>query len=312
MRRNNIYTIVVVVVFSMVAVQPSFAQESEETPGAPTLEELENATYKGVYDEPLKLEDGVYEGPPLVEEGASRPRVELIRGFRITGDLTGDENEESVVFLSESSGGSGTRLYLAVMGRKNKGVANVGTALVGDRVQVRGARILGKSIELDVVQTGKDDAVCCPSEKATRIWTLRRNQLRESRAKIAGKLSIADLEGTIWVLTHLGWDDKAPEQPRITLVSEGDRVTGMSGCNSYFTKVQERGMPGDVTLGPIGSTRRACSESIMDLEKRYLETLQGTMKYGFHAGQLVLSAKVANDYTTLLFTPTEPSKREPK
>ncbi|MDH4030864.1 MAG: hypothetical protein OEU49_08450, partial [Chromatiales bacterium] len=34
-----------------------------------------NATYLGIYDEPVTLRDGVFEGRPFVEGGASRPRV---------------------------------------------------------------------------------------------------------------------------------------------------------------------------------------------------------------------------------------------
>jgi heat shock protein HslJ len=228
----------------------------------------------------------------------------------MTGDVNGDGNEESVVFLTESSGGSGTRLFIAVVGRINEAITNLGTASVGDRVQVRDARISGKSIELDVVQAGKDDAACCPSEKATRTWTLRRNRLREGRAKKAGKLSLEDLAGPIWVLTRLGDDATLPKEPLVTLVFEGDRVTGMGGCNRYFTKARPGGMPGDMTLGPIGSTRRACPELIMDLETRYFKALQGTMRFSFSVGQLVLNVKVDNSYETLFFKPTAPPEEE--
>ena len=312
MYRSKIPTIASVVVMSMMAAQPCFTQEPEEAPAAPTLEELANATYKGVYDEPIKLEDGVYEGAPFVEGGASRPRVELVRAVRMTGDLNGDGHEESVVFLSENSGGSGVRLYVAVVGRTDGAITNLGTASLGDRVQVRAARVADKKIELDVIQAGKDDAACCPSEKATRTWTLRRNRLREGRAKKTGKLSMADLAGSVWVLTHLGGDEKVPEEPQVTLVFKGDRATGTSGCNRYFTKAQEVGMPGDMTFGPIGSTRRACPEPAMELEARYLKALQGTMKYNFLAGQLVLNVKEDNSYKTLLFTPTAMPEEEPE
>ena len=312
MCRKRIHAIAAVVVTTMMAVQPCFAQELEDAPAAPTLEELANATYKGIYDEPVKLEDGVYEGAPFVEGGASRPRVELVRSVRMTGDLNGDGSEESVVFLSENSGGSGVQLYVAVVGRVEGAVANLATAGVGDRVQVRSARVANKKIELDVVQAGKDDAACCPSEKATRTWTLRKNRLREGRAKKTGKLSIVDLAGSIYVLTHLSSDEKVPEEPKVTLVFDGDKVTGMSGCNRYFTKAREGGMPGDLTLGPIGSTRRACPEPIMDLEARYLKALQGTLKYNFLAGQLVLNVREDNTYKTLLFTPTAPPQEEPE
>lgn len=310
MYRIAIPKIAVLVALALLTAQLCFAQEAEEVPVAPTLEELVNATYKGVYDDPIELKDGVHEGPPFEEGGASRQRVELVREFLVTGDVNGDGNEESVVFLSESSGGSGMQLFLAVVGRDDEAITNLGTALVGDRVQVRDARVSGKSIELDVVQAGKDDAACCPSEKSTRTWTLRRNRLREGRAKKTGTLSLEDLVGPIWALTRLGNDETMPKEPQVTLVFEGDRVTGMGGCNRYFTKARPGGMPGDMTLGPIGSTRRACPELVMDLETRYFKALQGTMRFSFSVGQLVLNVKVDNAYKTMVYKPTAPPEEE--
>jgi hypothetical protein len=50
----------------------------------------------------------------------------------------------------------------------------------------------------------------------------------------------------------------------------------------------------------------------MDLEDRYLKALQGTLKYSFLAGQLVLNVREGNTYKTLLFTPTAPPQEEPE
>ena len=44
-----------------------------------TIEQLENATYSGIYDEPVTLTDGLYEGEPFAEGGASRRRFFTIR-----------------------------------------------------------------------------------------------------------------------------------------------------------------------------------------------------------------------------------------
>ena len=47
-----------------------------------------------------------------------------------------------MALLSESSGGSATNGYLAVVGRGEGGLVNLGTALVGDRVQIVGDDLL--------------------------------------------------------------------------------------------------------------------------------------------------------------------------
>ena len=78
--------------------------------GAPTIEELTNTTFFGVFDRPVTLDDGRWEGEPFAEDGASRPSVGLIAHFQLTDDLDGDGKKEAAVLLRASSGGSGTRL----------------------------------------------------------------------------------------------------------------------------------------------------------------------------------------------------------
>jgi heat shock protein HslJ/uncharacterized membrane protein len=273
-----------------------------QTDVAPTLDELANASYQGIYEEPVRLADGVYEGEPFAEGAASRPRVELVRDFRLTGDVDGEGGEEAVVLLSETSGGSGTRIYLAVVGRREETIVNLATVLIGDRTQIRAARLSDNRVELDVVQPGPEDAACCPSQKASRTWIWRGSELRESRPEITGTLSLADLEGRVWILTHMDREDEVPEEPEITLVVEGLRITGTSGCNRYFSHVEERA-PGEMSMGPIGSTQRACPNAVMELESRFLKALGGAIRYSFFPGGLALTARVDNIYKTLLFVP---------
>ncbi len=274
---------------------------------APTIDELANARYEGIYDEPVALKDGRWEGEPFVPGAASRPAVGLVQDFRLTGDLDGDGSDESVVLLWESSGGSGTYNYIAVVGRRGREIINLGTALVGDRVQIRAARIAEDKIELEVVQAGPGDAACCPSQKATRTWVLAQSELKEEAPILTGTLSLGDLAGREWVLTHLSRDEPAPAEPEITLAFEGDRVSGTSGCNRFFSNVRDGDMPGEVTIGPVGGTRMACPEDVMNLENRYLEALAGVESYSFLAGRLALTARVKDSFLTMLFTPRKES-----
>jgi heat shock protein HslJ len=265
----------------------------------PTPEDAAGATYRGIYDEPVQLQRGVYVGPPFEPGAASRPRVEIMRGFLETGDLNGDGNEEATVLLSESSGGSGTQLYMAVLGRSDEGIVNLDTVLVGDRVQVRAARV-SDTIELDVIQPGPDDAACCPSEKATRKWAFKNDELEEMRSEVTGRLSLNDLVGSKWVLTQLTQSEQVPTEPEVTLLFESTRVSGSGGCNRFFAQVQG-GAPGELTIGPLGSTRRACPEADMDLEQRYFKLLGRAMKYGFFPGRLVLTVRDNGGLDTLIF-----------
>ncbi|MEA3409673.1 MAG: hypothetical protein U9Q95_04925, partial [Candidatus Eisenbacteria bacterium] len=95
---------------------------------APRYEAVANATYHGIYEAPVRLANGRFEGEPFVEGGVSRPTVQLIGGVFETGDLDGDGSEESVVLLVENSGGTGSFVYLAAGGRRGGEAGNLGTS----------------------------------------------------------------------------------------------------------------------------------------------------------------------------------------
>ena len=156
--------------------------------GAPTLEELLNATYAGVEAGPISLSSGGWEGEPYAGSGASRPRVGLVEDVYFTGDLNGDGVPEAVVILWRSSGGSGTNTYVAVMARRDDEIKNIDTALIGDRVKLRSGKIADGNITLEVLQAGENDAMCCPTMLAVRTWSFRDGQLQEGEIEVTGKL----------------------------------------------------------------------------------------------------------------------------
>jgi heat shock protein HslJ len=273
--------------------------------GTPTLEELGNATYAGIYDEPVRLVDGRYEGEPFVAGGAARPTAGLAPDFRLSGDLDGNGTEEAVVLLWESSGGSGTFNYVAVAGRRGGEIVNLGTAEIGDRVQVRAARVVDGSVELDVVQVGPDDAACCPSQTATRTWVLAADGLTEVSTEVTGTLSLATLEGAEWVLAMFDRAEPAPTEPEITLVFSDGRIGGRSGCNRYFAGVVGGDLPGELALGRIGATKMACADGVMRLEQRYLTALAGATRFGFVTGRLVVTYRVDDEIHSMTFVARE-------
>jgi len=113
-------------------------------PSAPTLEEIKNASFKGVEEAegPFTLANGTWQGKPYAEGGASAPSVTLVRNVRLSGDLDGDGRQEAVVLVAGATGGTGETSYLAVVKRTGpQQLENIATAPVGDRVQVRDARL---------------------------------------------------------------------------------------------------------------------------------------------------------------------------
>jgi hypothetical protein len=144
-----------------------------------TPDDVRNATVAGLFDDPVTLRDGRWEGEPYVAGGAARPTAGVIGDLWAAGDLDGDGAEELVAFLWSATGGSGTRNYIAVFANSDTGVRNMSTVLIGDRVKLRKARIVDGRVEVDVVQHGPGEPMCCPTQEATRVWRFDGRQLSE-------------------------------------------------------------------------------------------------------------------------------------
>jgi heat shock protein HslJ len=277
---------------------------------APTLKEIKNASYSGIegLKGSVKLVDGRWKGRPYKKGSASRPVVSLIGDFRITGDLDGDGTDDAVVLLNYAPGGTGQLLHLALMARKKGKIQNLATALIGDRVQIRGVRIEQKRIFVDVIQAGPKDAMCCPGEVTTREWTLEPGG-KLNRYTVTAKparLTLETIGNTEWILRS--WDSKqpAPTRPAVTLIFKDGRFTGSSGCNNYFAPVKEGKIPGDVEVGAAGTTRKSCPANEMSVERRFLEQLVRVRKFGFLVTQLALSWEKDGVWKTMLFDKRQP------
>jgi heat shock protein HslJ len=277
---------------------------------APTLKELKNASYSGIegLKGSVKLVDGRWTGRPYGKGSASRPVVSLVGDLRVIGDLDNDGMDDAVVLLNYVPGGTGQLLHLAVVVRKNGKIQNVATTLIGDRVQIRDVRIEQKRIFVDVVQAGSKDAMCCPGEVTTLGWTLEPGGKLNPFVVTAKpeRLTLATIGNTEWVLRS--WDLKAPapKQPTVTLVFKDGRFTGSSGCNNYFAPAKDGTMPGDVEVGPAGTTRKSCPDNEMSVEARFLDQLVRVNKFGFLATQLALSWEKDGVWKTMLFDKRRP------
>lgn len=233
-------------------------------------------------------------------EGAS---LKLLENLQIRGDLNGDGDEELALVLVQDPSGSGTFLYLTVLGlADNEVVAR--SAFIGDRVQVRGGEFGDGMISLDVIQSGQGDPACCPSQKAIRRWELEGARLVEQPVELKGRISLEDLDGSQWVLRSLG-ADPLPDEPPINLAVKDGQIKGFAACNNYFADIKDdKETAGSVKVGPVGSTRRACSKEVMDLESRYLQALGKVSRFSFMGSHLVLSWTGDNEPSGyLLFAP---------
>ena len=260
---------------------------------APTLEELGQTTYRGIYEAPVTLTDGVFEGAPFIEGGASRPTVRLVQGIYLTGDLAGDGHQEAAAFLAEQAAGSGTRLYLALSDRDESGAArNLATVLLGDRVQIITASMDKGGVSVRLVRAGPGDAACYPGEIAISRWTLAGGTLQRVSDQVQGRLSTAELSGSRWRLESMDIDGASLQETAVDLQFEPDRVSGRSGCNNYFGGIEDGDGPGKIRIGPLAGTRMACAPEVMKLEDAYLRALQTADRFSFLGGALILTSVV--------------------
>lgn len=294
-------------ILTLAFLQACSPQSSDTTVGLQQsmvlVDAVMNMAYSGIHDDEVTLTDGRWEGEPFSPAGASRPTVGIIQDFMLEGDLDGDGTDELVVFLWESSGGSGTYVHVAVAGARDGKNLNIATARVGDRVQLRSGHINNETIHLEVVQQGPGDSACCPSQLAHRQWRLDADGLTELQAEITGVLSISELSGQEWELFKLDLSMPLQAGPRVTLVVNGGHISGNSSCNRYFASVSDGDTPGDLSVSRLGSTRMDCSPADMEVEKSYLSALGGAVKFGFFYGKLAFSWLHEGNVQTMLFSP---------
>jgi len=271
-------------------------------PQPQTGDALRNLTYRGIYDHPVTLNNGVFDGAPFVSGGASRPRVELAPEPRVSDDLDGDGVEDMAVLLTETGGGTGVNTHLAVVARRGGGAENIATRLIGDRVQVRSLAFRDEALVLELVATGPDEPACCPTQKLRKTYRLRNDSLIETASEALGQVGVRDLEGTTWILTHLGRQEPVPEGMRITAIFKDGRASGSAGCNGYFGGISGEG-PRNLQVGPLGTTKMACPETVMEVEGRYLGALQRVTEFSFLLGRLALMYGEKEMHDALLFAP---------
>jgi heat shock protein HslJ len=268
--------------------QPPAPVEGHASPAPTAPADLANATYAGIYPQPVTLTNGRYEGEPFVAGRASRPVVTLIDGLTARGDLNGDGAPDAAVLLVEDSGGSGSFVYLAAMGFSEAGARNLGTVGLGDRAQIRDLAVADGQIRVDMVVAGEGDPMAFPAAKVRAQFQLAGGTLKPTGSDDLGPLSAGDLEGSEWTLREDPGTSAEPDpMAAIQIRFEGGRVGGSAGCNRFFADLTDKGR-GAIAIGPAGTTRMACPPPRMEREQAFLERLAKVERFGFRFGDLVL------------------------
>jgi heat shock protein HslJ len=252
-------------------------------------ETLANMTYTGIFDDqPVTLVDGIAE---IEEPGSGTPIVRLVASGTALGDLNGDGEQDAVALLEYNSSGSGRFVYIApVLNVETAPVAGPAT-MIGDRIQVKSLEVVDGEVVSESIEQGEGDAACCPSTNMRRTFALQDGALVETGSEVLGKVSLADLDGTRWMLVDLAGGQEAPlPGTEITLRVVESKFGGSTGCNNYSAEVTPvEGAPQSFTVGPVATTRKLCVEPIMAQEATYTDRLSKALGWWFDGSKLMLN-----------------------
>ncbi len=185
-----------------------------------SVQTLKNATYSGIYDEPITLTDGLYKGQPFVAGDSARPTVDYGAGSERYGDLDGDGVEDAIVILIERGGGTGAFSYIAAQLNRDGQPVDAGAVRIEDRIGVKSAAIVDGQVTLEVIMQGPGDAACCGSHRTLKTYALQDGRLAEiaREGETLEKVTAADLARTTWTLVELNYDQPVVADTEITVV----------------------------------------------------------------------------------------------
>ncbi|MEM7119130.1 MAG: META domain-containing protein [Chloroflexota bacterium] len=270
---------------TMIAIFVTPESVEEEEFALLTFEALDNLTYQGIYEEPVTLENGRFEGEPFDEGGASRPTVTRLAETAF-GDFNGDAVEDAVVLLAEHSGGSGTFIFAAAVLHRGVTLENSGTILLGDRVAIESMRIENGELIIEAKTHRDSDGLCCPTQETVLVYGLDDSDgLVLLRSDMVGSV----LNGR-WQLRHtiVGGDAMVPPPigSDIFLEFTDDRVTGNVGCNNLNGTVTVAG--DQMTFAALATTKMLCGDERDNYEQGMLELLNNVTQYAITGNRLVL------------------------
>jgi hypothetical protein len=269
---------------------------------AKTWSRLAEATIGGVYDHPVRLAEGQFSGAPFVTGGQSRPMLRLWPELFAIGNLDGDPGDEIVGLLSETSGGSGERVYLLAGKLSGDTLEVLPAKLVGDRVKVRALQIEDRKIILDIVEAGKQEPLCCGTTLTREIWTLHPDGLRLADKISQGRLSLRIIEDRTWQLVDNGATDAPADADCTTLAVSAGQITGSDRGKRYTGRIVEAA-PGQIAISDLTGLTERGHDAPDARAKAYLELLASVTQYTFLAGRLTLVLFRAGRPVTLKFAP---------
>ena len=96
----------------------------------------------------------------------------------------------------------------------------------------------------------------------------------------------AQLAGSEWRPVQIGTLDLREDAGLFVLFESEGQFAGHAGCNRFFGSYRIDGSA--IEIGPLGATRMACPEDVMDRERRFLDALGAAVRFQRDKTELTL------------------------
>ena len=257
------------------------------------------------------LANGVYT-ESIDEESASGIEVRLLADPIAYSTLDGQEAAATI--LTESGGGSGLFVSLALVVLTEGEATHVASAPLGDRVDVQALTFDDNGqIEVSLLVLGPEDPLCCPSQPITQRYAWQEDTLLLVE-EVAGSTESAEntpedgaqaLPGTAWAWQGTAYGNDtvvAPVDPTRYVIEFGTdgTVSVQDDCNQ-LDGVYSIADDVELIIELQTSTMAACApESLHD---QFVLDLSGIASYLFEEGRLY--AALRYDTGIMEFAPAE-------
>jgi heat shock protein HslJ len=97
------------------------------------------------------------------------------------------------------------------------------------------------------------------------------------------------LTGSEWKLADLAGAGVIENSGATLAFTEAGKIAGNDSCNHFFGHAEISG--DSIKLTPLGATRMACPEAVMDQETKYTQALQAAERFEWKAPYLLIYCK---------------------
>ena len=294
-----------------------FARVDDETGGALDPQTLANMEYESMFTQSgsAPLVDSEYREPAA--PGSATEIVVLLTEHVTFGQL-GDGQRVAAAILVTNPGGSGTFYDLALVAEQDGQPVNIATTLLGDRVQINRLVIKNGELVVDMIASGPDDPMCCPTQEVERTYSLQGSEMVQTGEVIHSSEDVptgtgGDLTDILWqwaelVETAPASQSVVPDPEHYTLVLRPDgNLAIKADCNVVGGSYALEGDALTIELGP--TTMAFCGEQSLD--QQYLELLGNIDGYAVEGDRLVLDLKAGGGRMTFDSGGPAPSAEAP-